>query len=330
MRSHFYLGSAAEWIRTIAAPLVGVAALAGVLHAAHGLGILPPARPMDNPDETLMVCKSRLIRSRNPAQVILLGDSTCGTGVEAPLLRRLLPGRPRVLNLGLYVGFGMDVYGEVLSDYVKHNPDEVKLVVLLVSPQFLRDDSAAPNALEFWHRIHQPEENRGALRHWGLSRLLGAELFKERLLRQVLRTPIPQASLYGFSSGLAQYLEGHDGSMVELGTFHPPAHPIPDRYYLSPTLERPSREFRRCLPAGAKLAIGLTPIPASVCPPGYRELRHEWLLNWQQWTGADYALTNSAATFGDIWFATRTHPNRHGQERFTRQLAASLSRVWGQ
>lgn len=329
MRSHDYLGPAREWIRALAAPLTGITVLAALLHGAQGLGLLPPARPTDNTDETLMAFKGQLIRSHHPAEVILLGDSSCGTGVEAPLLRRLLPGNPRVLNLGLYIGFGLDVYGDVLSTYLEHNPGTVNWVVLLVNPQFLMNNSAAPDALDYWQRIAQPDRyGQDPQRHW-LTRWSGAELLKDRLFKRLLPTPIPGGGLYGFTSGLAQYLADHEGSMVDVGKFHPPAHPILDQYTLSPTLEKPSRDFRRRIPAGAKLVVGIMPIPASVCPPGYAEQRDQLLRAWNQWMGADHVLTNSPARMSDNCFATRTHPNEVGQTLYTHQLARSLTQALG-
>ncbi len=328
MRSHDYLGPAREWIRALAAPLTGAIALAALLHGAHWFGLLPSARLTDNTDETLMAFKGQLIRSHHPAEVILLGDSSCGTGVEAPLLRRLLPGNPRVLNLGLYIGFGLDVYGDVLSTCVEHNPGTVRWVVLLVNPQFLVDNSVRPDALEYWQRIAEPDGYRDEpQRHW-LTRWSGAGLLKDRLLKRFLHIPIPGGGLYGFTSGLAQYLADHDGSMIDLGTFHPPTHPILEQYALSPTLEKPSREFRRRIPAGARLVVGIMPIPESVCPPDYFEKRDQLLLAWHRWMEADHLLTNSPATLSDNCFATRTHPNQNGQKLYTHQLARSLTEAW--
>lgn len=327
MRSHYYLGPAREWIRALAASVTGISVLAALLHGAHWFGLLPPANPTDNTDETLMAFKGQLIRSHHPAEVILLGDSSCGTGVGAPLLRRLLPGNPRVLNLGLYIGFGLDVYGDVLSTHVEHNPGTVRWVVLLVNPQFLMDNSAAPDALDYWQRITQSVRyGQDPQRHW-LTRASGAGLLKDRLFKRLLHTPISGGGLYGFTSGLAQYLADHEGSMVDVGKFHPPTHPILDQYTLSPTLEKPSRDFRRHIPAGARLVIGIMPIPESVCPPGYPEQRDPLLLAWNQWMQADHVLTNSPATLSDNCFATRTHPNQAGQRLYTHHVARGLAQA---
>jgi hypothetical protein len=327
VRSHSYTFSAREWTSTVAAPLVGLAILSGSLHGAHWLGLLPPARPIDNPDETLLVFKSQLSCSRHPAQVILLGDSSCATGIEAPRLSALLSDHPGVLNLGLFIGFGLDIYGQVLTDYVHHNPDTVRLVVLLVTPQFLTDENVHPGANESWDRAHLRDGSEADSERQGVSHLAGVGLFKDRLVRQVLHTPIRGGSFYGFSSDFANYLARHDGSMVDPGVFRPGTHPVLTRYYLSSSLEKASHDFRRRLPPGVKLAIGITPLPESLCGSDYLKQRNELLLAWNRWMEADYVLTNSPARLGDTFFASGAHLNRLGQKLFTQKLAVILDRA---
>jgi hypothetical protein len=325
MRSHSYVFSARECIKAVGPLLLGVATLAGGLHGAHWLGILPPARLSDSPDETLLAFKVQLSESRHPAEVILLGDSSCATGIDAPKLRTLLPGNPDVLNLGLFIGFGLDIYGEILSDYLKRNSDEIRLVVLLVTPQFLTDENVLPSAYPFWRRMHLRGEDPEATGRSGLSAVLGVGFVKDRLFRQILHTPI--RGFYGFSSNFAEYLARHEGSMVEPGTFHPPQHPVPNRYYLAPTMEKASRDFRQRLPPGVKLAIGITPLPESLCSSDYLRRRTELLGAWNRWIGAEYVLTNAPAKMADTFFATGAHLNPAGQERYTRQLGAVLARA---
>jgi hypothetical protein len=327
MRSHRYFFSTRDCIRAMSAPVVGLAVLAVALHAAHWLKLLPAAKPIDNPDETLLTFKTQLSRSRHPARVILLGDSSCAIGIDAPGLRALLPQQPVVLNLGLFIGFGLDVYGEALSDYVEHNPDQVQWVVLLVTPQFLTDESRVPSAYPSWRRLHQPEQESGTWEGHGWANLLGSSLLKDHLLRRVLHTPLKGSALYGFSSGFAEYMAGHEGSMVEPAVFHPPAHPVHHRYYLAPALEQASRQFRRRLPPGVKLAIGITPLPDSLCDVEFMRQRNDLLARWNSWIDADYCLINGPIKLPDALFASGAHLNPAGQQRYTHQVGALLRPV---
>jgi hypothetical protein len=116
----------------------------------------------------------------------------------------------------------------------------------------------------------------------------------------------------------------HEGSLIEPGQLHPPVHPNFERSYLAPTLEKDSREFRKRLPPGVKLAIGIMPVSESLSPPGWARTRDELLLEWNRWIQAEYVLTNAPATLPNIFFASECHPNPTGQELVTRHLAMAL------
>jgi hypothetical protein len=325
MRSHSYALSARQCSQTVAAPILGAALLALGLQTAVWLGRLPPSKPSGSIAETLVTVKSQLTDSRHPAQVIFLGDSSCTTGIDVLQLRAHLPNRPGVLNLGLFIGFGLDVYGQMLSDYVTDNPDQLQLVVLLVTPRFLTDQSVSAGAQQLWRRLRRGGEDAERVPGHGTAQVLGIGMIKDRLLRQVLHEPIPNGRFYGFLSDFAEDLTRQGGSMIEPGQFHPPAHPNLARYSLAPTLERASRDFHGCLPAGAKLAIGITPVPESLCSSEYLSTRDELLLAWNRWIGADFVLTNAPVKLPDPFFATADHPNPAGQALLTRKLALLLA-----
>ncbi len=325
MRSHFYKLSVGQWLKVVSGPALGAATLALVLHAAHGMGLLPKPKRIDNPDETLLSFKAQLSSSRHPADIVLLGDSSCATGVEAPQLGALLPGHPRVLNLGLMIGLGLDVYGEVLSSFLENNPGCTKWVVLLVTPQLLSNESLDPGAQAAWRQAQRPVSEVEPSNAGIVSRLFAVHLLKNGLYRQLLHTPARIGSLYAFSSDFADYLARHEGSMIDPSTFHPPPHPMPAHYSLAPSLKAISERFRNRLPSGTKLAVGLAPIPESLSSPTYLNQRDQLLRGWNDWLHADYLLTNAPAQMGDVFFATGNHLNRVGQNRFTHKVASILA-----
>src|ERR1051326_55094 len=107
MRSHLYHFSFRDLARARGPPLAGIALWSGLLHTGSTLGVFPPSRPGDNPDQTLLAYKAKISRSKFPAQMLLTGDSSCACDVDALYLSSILPNRPCVMNLGLIIGLGL-------------------------------------------------------------------------------------------------------------------------------------------------------------------------------------------------------------------------------
>lgn len=325
MQSHTYRFTTGQLLRAVGVPLTGLLVIAVVLHAAEWLGVFVTNRPADDPDQTLLVTKIELSSSHTPAAIVFVGDSSCATGVEAPELGRLLPRQPRVLNLALIIGMGLPIYGEILSDFLTNNPSQVRLVVLLVTPQLLSNESLSEPLQTLWRQIRSgASSSNSTLPGW--RKALALPIVKEGLLRRISRYPFrgKGAEFYGFSTDLRRYLLQHQGTMVDPGIFTPPRHPTRTLPVLAPALEAQSREFRNRVPADVKLAIGLTPIPESYATPDYQRTRNDLLEQWNAWIKADYVMTNLPAALPDGLFATMTHLSAKGQDRFTKQLARAL------
>lgn len=327
MRSHGYELGGREILRILLAPVLGAAALSALLHAAEALHSLPDPRPIDNPDETLLRCKFEMTRTRHPARVVLVGDSSCAAAVDAPELARRLPGQPPVLNLGLIIGLGMDIYADALDEFVKANPGQVRLVVLLVTPQLLTHEDRSVAHQQFWRRLSWNSENPSALRVGPLDLWLGRSLMQTRVVPRLLHVPLKgrAAEFYGFTTEFQRYLLARDGSMVDPGSYHPARRGATVVPTLSPELEEQSRRFRQSVPRNARLAVGLTPLPESLAGREYPRHRDSLLQQWNRWLEADLVLTNLPAALPDGLFATPGHLNQRGQARWTGLLGAALS-----
>ncbi len=321
MRSHSYDFLPGDLARLLAPTLVFVALAAGVLHAATRLGWLPRPRPTLDVDRTIVIHKIEASGSRQDAEVLLMGDSSCLMDLSAVKLTGEI-GKP-ALNLGMLSYLDLNAHATLLRRFVAANPDQLKAVVLLLHPEALRRPAPEEyHTAVFEHFVagkdHATKRN---LAHW-----LGLEPFRTRVLSRALPTPLGGAFglRYGFSSDLQSYLTRHRGSAIDPDPKTFEGNP---EYRLAPQLERQSRAFKAAVPAGLKLFVAITPVPAGFAPPNYARQHRQMLEQWGQWLGADGVLVDLPATLPDELFAKTTHLNEAGTAEFTAALARSLSAV---
>ena len=319
MRSHSYDFVSGDLARLLAPTLAIVALAAGILHAATLLNLLPGPRPTFDVDRTIVIHKIEASGSRQDAEVLLMGDSSCLMDLSAVKLTREI-GRP-VLNLGALSYLDLNAHATLLRRFVAANPNQLKAVVLLLHPEALRRHAPEEyHTAVFDHFVagkdHATKRN---LAHW-----LGLEFFRSRVLSRALPTPFAGAygRRYGFSSDLQSYLTRERGSAIDPD---PKAFQGNPEYRLAPQLEIQSRAFKTAVPAGVRLFVAITPVPAGFAPPNYAGQHRQMLEQWSQWLGADAALVDLPPTLPNDLFTTTTHLNEAGAAEFTALLARSLS-----
>jgi hypothetical protein len=319
MRSHSYDFEPVALVRLLAPTLAFVALAAGLLHGATRLNLLPRPRPTLDVDRTIVIHKIETSGSREDAEVLLMGDSSCLMDLSAVKLTTEI-GRP-VSNLGTLSYLDLNAHATLLQRFAAANPNQTKAVVLLLHPEALRRPAPEQyHTAVFDHFIagkdHVPKRN---VAHW-----LGLDFFRTRLLSRALPTPLGGAygRRYGFSSDLQSYLTRHRGSAID-----PDPKPFQGNpeYRLAPQLESQSRAFRGAVPRGVKLFVAITPVPAGFAPPNYARQHRQMLEQWSRWLGADAALVDLPPTLPDDLFAKTTHLNEAGAAEFTTLLARSLS-----
>jgi hypothetical protein len=322
MRSHNYEFQARDVARLVVPTLVPLALFAGVMHFGAVAGLLPKPRPTLDVDRTILVHKAETSGFRQDAEVLLIGDSSCLIDVDGRQLTQELGAS--VLNLGTLSYLGLDAHGALLRRFFVSNPGRAKTVVLLMHPEALRLLSSGEYHASFLHHFLNGQDllPTPTLRD-RISHALGFETLRGRILARLLPIPLGGAygRHYGFSSDLEAYLRAHRGSAVD---------PEPKRfqgnpeYRLAPQFEHTSRAFRSAIPAGVKLLVGITPLPASFAPPDYPATRDAILNQWQQWLHPDLVLTNLPLTLPDHLFVKTTHLSREGTRRYTEDLAKLL------
>ena len=157
----------------------------------------------------------------------------------------------------------------------------------------------------------------------GLHGVLGVHIFQGRVLARTLPRPLPGSfgRRYGFTDDLENYLIQNRGSAID-----PESKPATGwvEYRLADHFKSASASIRQAVPPGAKLFVGITPLPEEFAGPAYPARHAELLREWSEWLTADAALTNLPAVLPDSLFAQKTHLNEAGQLRYTESLAQAL------
>ena len=318
MRSHTYDFQTADLTRLLGRPLIPLVVFAVFMHVSARLHLLPAPRPNFDVDRTILIHKVEASGSRNNAQVLLLGDSSCLMDVSAVQLAEQV-GKP-VLNLGTLSYLDLDAHATLLKRFVAANPGRLEAVVLLLHPEALRRPSPEPYHARFLERLLAGEDHvsKQNLSHW-----VGAEMFRARLLGRALPTPLAGAygRYYGFSSDLEKYLAQSSGSAVDPDPRSFQGNP---EYRLAARLEPRSRAFKAAVPSGVKLFVGITPAPAGFVDGAYPALHRQMLWQWREWLQADAALEELPAVLPDHLFAKTTHLNQAGAQTYTTLLAGAL------
>jgi hypothetical protein len=330
MRSHTYEFTARELVRALAPTLAAFLGIAAALHLAAWQHWLPQPPATLHADETALRHQARASVTRHPAEIVVLGDSTCGAGVAAVQLSNELPDHAGVINLALIIGIDLGAYADAAADFAAANPGQVRWVVLLVSPLKLRGGADNQGHIEFWRRLRDEAHGRGsnAPSPWRAGDYFAARAFRDRLASRLLPEPLrgTGAGRFGFTTELDRCLTTHGGGLADVGEFVPRPGQSPADWSVSPKVEAECRAFCERFPRGARLAIGLTPVALAVAPPNARQLHAECLRQLNAWMRADLVLTNLPAVLPTPCFSPSAHLNARGQREFTSALAKELAK----
>lgn len=325
MKSHEYEVSGGDLARLAARVAVPIVLFAALMRLGAMTGLWPSPWPALDLERTIITHQACASRERNDSDMILTGDSSCLMDVSAIKLRQQLGGRRRPLNLGtfMYVGFGG--YASMLARYNDVNPGRVRDVVLLVHPEMLRGIEPVPSYLLLLSDVYAgTDPNSPNSVHGQLCGLLGLNIFESRFMgRCPLPLPGQYGRIYGFNLDLNNYLEQTRGSAVDPHQYVPAPGQGNAEYRLSPALESACLAFSAAVPAGAKLLVGLTPVPESFAAANYPGKARQILHQCGQWLQAD-CLTNLPPTLPDALFASTMHLNQQGCETYTAILAKCL------
>jgi hypothetical protein len=325
MKSHDYqvrLGDIARMAGSMAVPMLLFAVL---IRLGAVTGLWPSPWPALDLDRTILTHQANASGSRNDAELVLIGDSSCLMDVSAVDLCQHLGGARKAINLGTFMYTGFEGYASLLSRYEQTNPNRARVILLLVHPEMLRGVKPVANYLLLLSDLYAgADPGAPASIHGQLCGFFGLQIFQNRFLG---RCPVPlpgeYGRFYGFNLDLCRYMDRAWGSAVDPHRYIPGAGQGDADYRLSPSLEPSCLEFRAAVPDGARLLIGLTPVPGSFAAPNHDTRAKDILLAWGRWLQAD-CLTNLPSTLPDDLFAGTTHLNQQGCRVYTKELARAL------
>lgn len=328
--SHEFQFTGAALVPVFGPTLAGFVGVVALLHLLNVLHWLPPYAPVESPDEVLMRRRFEMTRAPSAAEVVIIGDSSSAIDVEAPLLGELLPGKPEVLNQGMYMGIGMDIYGEAAGEFARHHPGQVKLVVLLITAEQLQNATMNPLHQRLWRDQLGAAGPDAGTSNW--QRWLGLDAARDRVATHLAPFAFHgHASLYfAHPLHLRQHMRLHGGSTVDQGMYNPAAAAGPPNFRITDEVRREAKLLRAAIPTEVKLAVGITPLPDSDVPAAFRVRRDELLRELNDSLHADYLLTELPVRLPNGFAANSFHLNPRGAAHFTRLLAKELAKlpVW--
>lgn len=259
------------------------------------------------------------MESDSPADLLLVGDSSCMMGVDAPALSERLGGLSKSLNLGLIIGLSAKTYAEAVRTKIDNARVFPKVLILLISPAKLAEDQRNPWFEDLWQSF--------AISHSSIE-ASPFEFVRERLMGRLFSQSLKGngAWEYGFTSVIWDYLEAHHGSAIDGGEFRWKGKGEGRSFKVLSTLEGEYLDFQSIIGEQVPLFVGLTPMPETYVGDSFEADREHMLATLSKWMPTAHILANLPATLPGGVFATPTHLNEQGQRVFTRYLAEILRR----
>jgi hypothetical protein len=326
MKSHQYAFGPRDLGHLLAPLIVPLIVFAVLMRLGAFTGVLPTPWSALDIEHTVLTHQAVASQTPGTADILLIGDSSCLMNVSGSQLEELYGGKHQPVNLGTFMYLGFEGYAAMLSRYASVNPGRVRTVLVLAHPDMLRGVAPIPQYLRFVSTVYSGEDYGDPDSILGQLRgLFGLDIFQSRLLSR-LPLPLPKeyGRFYGFNLDLYNFMDRQRGSAVDPHQYQPAPGQGNAEYRLAAALEAGCRALRAVVPPEARLVVGLSPIPESFAPENYAARWERLLQQWGQSMGADQVLTNLPPTLPDSCFASTTHLNQQGAERYTRILARWL------
>ncbi|MGC8989143.1 MAG: hypothetical protein ACP5MD_03380, partial [Verrucomicrobiia bacterium] len=314
MTSHEYQTNLRETAQVVLGPILALTLIGALLHLLSQAGALPAPWPMLDMDRTILLHQSWAASQRHNAQMLFVGDSSCLMNVDTPQLSAMLA-KP-TLNLATFSYVDLESHALLIKRFAQTNPDQLDTIVLLIHPQTLRlgEPSTHHTTLLRTALSSQPPNKiqNSTIQSTPPSPwihnadLLGINLVRERLFGRLIPIPLPgqYGRVYGFTHDLWHKLTAQQGSLVDPHSFDPAKTRANTEYRIAPRFQKEAQLFRQTCPPTARIAVGLTPIPASIAQPDNDRVYREMLNYLGRCLDADILLTELPTTMPDAQFAS--------------------------
>ena len=330
--SHEFQFAGAALVPVFGPTLAGFVGVVALLHFLNLLNWLPPPKPALTGDEFVMRNRFETAMSGEPAEVLIIGDSSSVMGVDASALGPLLPGQPRVYNLGLFLGLPMEVYAEAAQKFIERHPGQVRAVILLTTFSRLADAKPAGPSTAYWRSLFEPGAESKQIESTGLEGLLMVGSFGQGVMARIL--PFERHGrigvFYGGNAQAAAFVKAHQGSAFAREVYNRQTSTEKVHWALDPETMAHARHTRAALPREIAFIYGVMPMPETYGDSAASAHRARIMREINGELQADYLLMHTPATLPDGLFSDLVHLNLNGQGRFTRLLAEELAKlpVW--
>lgn len=267
--------------------------------------------------------------SQTGVDTVLIGDSSCLMGIDAPLLSSRLSNsdatKHKVLNLGAMSFYAMDQFAVFVDRLTNNNQNALKRIVLAVHPEMLRQPEEGGVIRE--QSLFRPIEREDDSFRETMLFYLGLKVVEQKFVWAHVPISLPNqfGSYYGYQKGLQDYMTLHAGSVVEAAPFQK-SREKNVRFRLQDPVIQATKRLRARLPGNIPLDIVIMPIPTSSRAPQFAEDRAHLLAEWVPLLQPCVVLTNLSSVLPDTFFSSHTHLNEKGQQAFTRWLARELNK----
>jgi hypothetical protein len=324
MTSHEYQFSWRDLAKPCLAPLLPVALFPLLMQALLGWHALPEPKQSFDLDRTIIAHQAEASRKEQTAEAVLMGDSSCLMGIDPLLVGDRLG--VEVLNLGMLSYLSLNEHAQLLERYLMTNRGRLKTVMVFLHPVALRRSAPERYQVSILQRALEGGEYRYRMPSFDpFADPFSLDLFRSCVWIRLLPSPLPGSfgAQYGFTRDLDRYLSLHRGGLID-----PTSSPFQgDReYVLAPSLEKASLRFRKAVPAGVTLVIGVTPVPEGFASGGYSKVYQDLVEGWAHWINADVALRTLPPTLPNRQFASVTHLNAAGRAQFSELVAGELAK----
>lgn len=249
-----------EVLQELAQRATGVVAAFAFAWVGTSIGGLPAPRALETMEEAVLTAKANLAKSRAPAQVVLMGDSTCLMHLDPAYFRDRYG--IEALNLGLWRDLTFDAYAALLEARTAagHPPRQI---VLMIHPTLLRRAASKTESFVLLQALleghDRPVKSPLGILQAPLDRL------RDRVINRLIPRSLPDSyrATHGSTAHLARSLEVSRGGLSAVRETGRSQRLARAEYWISPQLGDALRRFRDA--AGtAEILVLISPTPGSL------------------------------------------------------------------
>ena len=265
-------------------------------------------------DRVIISNKVKLSKTKNNADILLIGDSSCLMNIDTKKFTDL--SAKKTYNLGTLSYLDFESYGALLTNALNNN-NSVSLVCLFIHPEFLRRVTPSDTHVQFFRSCNNDTYDNNTNKNNYIHSLLKLNIFENVFYS---KTPIPLknnfSQFYGFTTFLDQYLNDHNGSAIDPRVFDIEMEHGNVLYKITDRKINDLIKLTVLVPNESKFLLCLTPVPSEITGVNYSETIKSIKKQIFEHVKIDNIL-QMPFTLPATEFATKTHLNATSRALYT-------------